>query len=711
METLSNRQSQIAGHTWAIPALLLMASAFSISLMGFEFPYGNNSIHVPIVLDYAGSDEGPHDAYHTSLKNYYSGFWILLSLFVNEDNIYQTFLAFHVLARFLNLSVLYLIVRNVIPNGDRVTAALGVSCLPLFGLALGVTPIGFHGIFGSALSHSAFATTFLLLSWLLALRQQWIVAAMAMGVAFNLNAFVGFWGALVIGSAMLWQEHKHFSLATTQQAAVMAVGFSVVALPTVYWIGASLIDAPDEVVTYDFREFVLAHFPEHNFVHVQYHNLIKIILMVAGIVFLLTSMWRSLANSQRDTLAAFLVAMIAIFIFGCILPYVTDSRLLLLLYPLRIDGFLTFLLFICALSYLSLAFQNAGDTPTNASPHSIIALLSLSHGNLPLLLAAGALDLDDTRWRRFAGATFLALGAYVAVYQISPLHWANASTPLSVATTLQAGWIFVAILCFSTPWLVRHENDAPILAVLYPALAIAGMSSVTNIDIVVWPLTALFVLAGFFFVLPSLGEAMTKPIATVFFVIIIWVWFVIGALETWGPTASLIGLVAGSVSTNWTKLAPRSTSFAFKAPLVLGFLAVGTYAISQSIAQGGLSKQTLLHNAWVETQSWARINSEADSLFLTPKYLSEFATLSRRPVWVDWKSGAAANWQPDYFPEWHARMSDVQKLKTMDEWFGYASTNNIDYIVFRLSTLTIAERESLEFVYRNRVFGIVKAKG
>ena len=99
METLSERRSQLMTQKWAVPVLLLIATALSISLMGFEFPNGNNAIHVPIVLDYAGSDEGPHDAFHQSLKDYYSGFWILLSLFVNEDNIYQTFLVFHFLPR------------------------------------------------------------------------------------------------------------------------------------------------------------------------------------------------------------------------------------------------------------------------------------------------------------------------------------------------------------------------------------------------------------------------------------------------------------------------------------------------------------------------------------------------------------------------------------------------------------------------------------
>ncbi len=79
-----------AGADLAFPivaAALLFLAWTSVMLPGFAFPMINNFFHVPIVLDYAASAEGPHDAFVASLGNFVSLFWPALGLVATEGNI------------------------------------------------------------------------------------------------------------------------------------------------------------------------------------------------------------------------------------------------------------------------------------------------------------------------------------------------------------------------------------------------------------------------------------------------------------------------------------------------------------------------------------------------------------------------------------------------------------------------------------------------
>ena len=101
----------------------------SVALHGFDYPTNNNIFHVPIVLDYARSAEGPADLFTKSLDRYVSGFWIALSPMVTESNIYALFLGIHVIVRFCFGFMIWRIVSLL--GGNRpVTVAL--ACFVLF---------------------------------------------------------------------------------------------------------------------------------------------------------------------------------------------------------------------------------------------------------------------------------------------------------------------------------------------------------------------------------------------------------------------------------------------------------------------------------------------------------------------------------------------------------------------------------------------------
>ncbi|MEJ1978051.1 MAG: hypothetical protein WDN49_20000 [Acetobacteraceae bacterium] len=54
---------------------------------------------------------------------------------------------------------------------------------------------------------------------------------------------------------------------------------------------------------------------------------------------------------------------------------------------------------------------------------------------------------------------------------------------------------------------------------------------------------------------------------------------------------------------------------------------------------------------------------------------------ARRPLWYDWKEGAAVMWTPHYYQEWSKRRSEVIGLQTVDAVLAYACAKGIDYLV------------------------------
>lgn len=77
--------------------------------------------------------------------------------------------------------------------------------------------------------------------------------------------------------------------------------------------------------------------------------------------------------------------------------------------------------------------------------------------------------------------------------------------------------------------------------------------------------------------------------------------------------------------------------------------------------------------------------SDMQGVFLIPvrNYESGFQLFARRPVWVDWRQGAAVMWSPSFFKQWDTRYKDVSALKTNDEIIRYAQDNNIENIVVK----------------------------
>jgi hypothetical protein len=89
--------------------------------------------------------------------------------------------------------------------------------------------------------------------------------------------------------------------------------------------------------------------------------------------------------------------------------------------------------------------------------------------------------------------------------------------------------------------------------------------------------------------------------------------------------------------------------------------------------------------AWLDIQWWARFNTRPGALFMVPLDMPGFSVNSRRPVWVDWKQGAAVMWDPGFYWTWKPRLEAQRGLGDLAAKVAYARQNNIPFVVVRRS--------------------------
>lgn len=86
--------------------------------------------------------------------------------------------------------------------------------------------------------------------------------------------------------------------------------------------------------------------------------------------------------------------------------------------------------------------------------------------------------------------------------------------------------------------------------------------------------------------------------------------------------------------------------------------------------------------------------------------LDSLQVLTRVPVWVDWKQGAAVMWEPAFHERWSTRYQEVRALKQPSEFAAYARQHGIRYIVLRRSSGDCAEGS--ELLYRNATYQLCR---
>ena len=112
-------------------------------------------------------------------------------------------------------------------------------------------------------------------------------------------------------------------------------------------------------------------------------------------------------------------------------------------------------------------------------------------------------------------------------------------------------------------------------------------------------------------------------------------------------------------------------------------LIMGTGIASGYIYKGDKSLVTI-DKDWEQITQWIR-ESDLRGDFLVPVDMStQFQLKARRPVWGDWKQGAAVMWYPSFYNEWITRFKEVRALKNTTEFINYAEQKKIQNIVVKV---------------------------
>lgn len=623
------QRSRDLAERWAI-GLVLVGAAATLLVQGFEFPNYNNIVHVGIVLDYAHSAEGPHDAFHQTLTHYTSVLWPLLSLVATERNIAALFFAVYALNRIALAIFLYLIARELLPTCRRSVLAMAISIVVLlWWAAWGLSPLGGNDIFVRSLSQTQLTVTALAACLWLMLRRRWLAVAVCLGAAFNINAFMAMWGGVIALTVYAWVHRAAPPRSILRHATVLGATAAVLALPTLIWIGWTM-QAGLPAAPFDYRAYIGEFYPRHNLLDGNWSGVL-VAAMVAAITWTYVRDNRLFASARtKQIIGASFAAVCGILLIGMTMPYLVNSRLLYCLFPLRMDSYLIVPL-LAVLVAVALA-RAYGAADEGAFWSEALIVVSVAAGNVPLALLA---SIRHKRGARVVAIGLLLLAAIlVAAAGGVPIYYRPSPGKAAVLAICQAVAAAIAV----------RAGRLPAADLLRAAGLIAP-------------------------------EVLPDPLAP-------WArWIIVGVYA--GAGVSLTDYArpwrdapdAWLHSTNGRSLRPVRT---WAAPVILvAALAAGVARVWTAGSLNYLSPEVRTN---VAAQLWLRQHSKPDELVLAVN-VDGFSTLSRRPVWVDSQMGSAVMWAPGYYPTWHSRMAEVGRLHRIRDAVDYARANHIPYIV------------------------------
>ena len=804
--------SQNHKQTLYAACVMLIAALGSVALQGFDFATNNNVFHIPIIFDYANSAEGPSDFFHSSLGRYISGFWVAVSLFVSETNGFYVFLGLHVAIRFVTVFMIWKI--SGLLGGHSLIAAFLCSLILFFPAFLGYSPVGVNEILSNYLTHSQVVIPVVLGSWFFLLKRRFLFGAALAGLAFDINAFVGFWDGLVAGLAMLYLSRKQGGAYLLATAAKMFGIFMLVGAPVLVWlIDSTFSSTPFEAFSY--RQYLREYYPHHNFIDTHFGpTLIMSLALVTGF-FTLKHVRAGWSRDHQKLVSIIYYLLVIIFMSGMILPYVTDSRLLLNLYPLRMDTYLIYLTAIIVMSWCLRSLKASNPAETS---YALVALFSLINGNFILLLVTVILAGNQQPMaKRHNIAPFILLllmGVTHGLFGKPPVFEYLWGAESAVTLLLQGG--VLAYFLPRNPTYMRY-------AYLLIAASIIGV--LPEFQGAMWQGAILMIYAALIFCLSGKKEQWLLPLLVAFMAVVpafllaskIWLavtavvlllplfflyieplikkyrtmrlitetrFLLSGVLAYFLPrnptymryaylliAASIIGVLPEFQGAMWQGailmiyaalifcLSGKKEQWLL--PLLVAFMAVvpafllaskiwlavtavvlllplfflyieplikkyrtmrlitetrflaGLYMVAllwgagQMHLRGGLSTSPKDARNFTEVQLWARENTAPHTMFL-PVGISGFSTLSRRPVWTDWKIGAMVMWSPETYRLWSTRWKQLKAVDTIADAQQLAQKENIEFTVFDKRKIPSKNAINSCIIYENNRYWIMK---
>jgi len=695
-----DRQTQARSGLFDDMLATVIIAVGSVLLQGFHYPRNNNALQVPLVLDFAGSIEGPHDWFHGALTRYTSFLWPALSLVTTETSIHWVFLAGHLVTRAAFVFLLIRLVRSLAGPLDRPFYAW-VAVAMLAGFGFRRSPLGGNEVFAEYLTQSEVVMPFLMASWLLALRRRWIASAVAVGLAVNVSLLAAVWAGAVLVAAAAWSERHGGKAHVTRLVAKLGLVMTVLALPTAVWVGTEALRAPIAATPVDYRLFISQWFPDHWYVTAHLTGTGLSLCLIAALVVLLGRFTILRTPGSETVLRGLVGGLCGVIGFGMVLPYLTGNAMILNLQPLRMDAYLIFLLLIALLA--SVWFEVGSVRQVQRAPFSVVALTGLVTGNVLVMLMALAFGERDTPgWRRLVTAGLLAaVAAAVVGVGLVPL-WGGlerwATWPAVVAMAL--GWSMVlrgerdgallsALLVYSLVLaeLARGEASTPVLAGLI-ACSI-GMVFVGSLSSRTMAVIGAIALGAFLTGIATMAERWVgDPIA-------------VGAIAVAGASP-IVGL--GPLG---KRRPPLAAVTGFGVVLAVLLMALGVRAC---VTNGCPIRTTDNLRAWRRVQEWVRAHTPPGTVLLTPTEQLGFSLFARRSTWVDWKSGSAVALTPSLYWTWRRRYTEVRRLETTFDLLSYARAHSIPYIVVELARHSLPRDGSVDVLYENRRFAVIAAR-
>lgn len=634
--------------------LALFLALLSSIETGFYYGKSNNIFHIPIALKLYDLPQFADDAFYQSLRYYSSLLWPLLATFTTEATAHTVFLLVFVVSRFIMLIALLWLAFEF---GARTIGTLGLAGLFLVSTHFlkGISPVGAHDLFIDYLSHTTLATALLLLSMLTQLRGRWLLSCALAGLAFSTNAILGIWALPVIitirlaGSpGILRQKFTSYSLGGL---ALGALVFLLTASPALIWIVKAKF-APGMNVDFDYRLFVMSYYPDHFLIHAASPASIGALVVAVIIGF----HGIKVEEFIRPWRAAWL-ALLCMFCFGIILPYLFNSRDIFNLHLLRIDGVITYWVVAYLAATLAVSLTRM-DRLSDFGIAPLFASFALIMGSWPVMLAA----LFGMWWRtsRYMHFVFVFLCLIVGI-----INFCFTEAPL----VKSIGWFAAGVTI-----------------------------SVTNIPAggtrrLVWWATGL--------------------ISVIAFAICLLSWRLMGLGEAEAALVPIVGLAILFLPIRYRVWASKH---AFKLGLGLGIIAVtaliGAKSVKNYVSAG--STRVQLATDWNEMADWIRHNNTEGPILVSTHgafdtfdnpQLTDIQILSRAKVWVTWKQGAAVMWQPGFFHQWDSRFREVSALKKPSEFLDYACKNRLSLVALEREEL--AQTFPVKPIFGNHSFMII----
>jgi hypothetical protein len=465
----------------------LMAAACSIAFQGAIHGFGNNVYHIPIMLGLVDLPQFADDAYIQSLRRFASFVYPLLGRITTDANLVYVFAVAHLLTRTALILAVFQVAMSVLPQARRFPLVV-MACIVVPATLYGASPVGVAGLFSPIFSHTEFAQAVGVVSLCLAARRRLLLAALAWGLAFDLNLLVGVWCAMPL-ALLAAAEIRHDGRRALPMLAAAAAVAAVVALPNLIWV---LQIIGQDRIDFDYPEYLRAYFPYHFLIAAAkpYNVAVLALHIVAGALAL-----REVRASWRWTVIY--AGLVLLFGIGVILPSVTASQHWLGLQLLRADGMIVLVGTGFAVAALSALVMDA-DAPQERRYLALLCLAFLTlgywpgsfdwaHGGIGLLLLA---LLCATAAFAYAGAARSFLSAIRPVrgklrLAREPLPWLGLVLLLLAfyrGRLVHPDYLTIMVACASFA-LAGVLAWRPLRPGLKPAMAIVAMLGIVNLAI------------------------------------------------------------------------------------------------------------------------------------------------------------------------------------------------------------------------------------